>query len=119
MLPEDKLKVIDDLMHKNQGVAMVGDLSRHPLAIALSRAAHTIIQQNLRAAFGAVALLISATLLGIASMGIAVLVLEGATVLVVLNALRLLRFVDTADLPMTQRKEGALRHEPQAAQRVC
>ena len=41
-----------------------------------------------------VTLLIPVTLFGWASMGIAVLIHEGATVLVVLNALRLLRFVD-------------------------
>lgn len=75
---------------------MADDLSRLPFAIALSRASHTIIQQNLWAAFGVVALLIPATLFGWASMGIAVLLHEGATVLVVLNALRLLRFVDKA-----------------------
>jgi Cd2+/Zn2+-exporting ATPase len=75
---------------------MADDLSRLPFAIALSRASHTVIRQNLWAAFGVVALLIPATLLGWASMGIAVLVHEGATVLVVINALRLLRF---ADLP--------------------
>ena len=71
---------------------MADDLSRLPFAIALSRASHTIIQQNLWAAFGVVALLIPATLFGWASMGVAVLIHEGATVLVVLNALRLLRF---------------------------
>lgn len=73
---------------------MADDLSRLPFAIALSRASHNIIQQNLWAAFGVVALLIPATLLGWASMGMAVLIHEGATVLVVINALRLLRFVD-------------------------
>lgn len=76
---------------------MADDLSRLPFAIALSRASHTVIQQNLWAAFGVVALLIPATLFGWASMGIAVLIHEGATVLVVINALRLLRFSDAAD----------------------
>lgn len=76
---------------------MAYDLSRLPFAIALSRAAHTIVQQNLWAGIGVVTLLIPTTLFGLASMGIAVLVHEGATVLVVPNALRLLRFVETAD----------------------
>ena len=87
---------------------MADDLSRLPFAIALSRTSHTIIQQNLWAAFGVVALLIPATLFGLASMGIAVLIHEGATVLVVLNALRLLRFVDADEARPAQQEKGAM-----------
>ena len=87
-----------DVALETADVALMGDdLSRLPFAIALSHASHNIIQQNLWAAFGVVALLIPATLFGWASMGIAVLIHEGATVLVVLNALRLLRFVDSTE----------------------
>jgi Zn2+/Cd2+-exporting ATPase len=105
-----------DVALETADVALMGDdLSRLPFAIALSRASHTVIQQNLWAAFGVVALLIPATLFGLASMGIAVLIHEGATVLVVLNALRLLRFVEAADPQLIQPKEGALTHRPRDA----
>lgn len=86
-----------------------------PFAITLSRASHTIIQQNLWAAFGVVALLIPAALFGLASMGIAVLIHEGATVLVVVNALRLLRFVDASDARSVRPKECALKYRPRDA----
>jgi Cd2+/Zn2+-exporting ATPase len=89
-----------DVALETVDVALMGDdLYKLPFAIALSRASHAIIQQNLWVAFGVVALLIHATLFGWASMGIAVLIHEGATVLVVLNALRLLRFEDRPRTP--------------------
>lgn len=84
-----------DVVLETADVALMGDdMARLPFAIALSRASHRIIQQNLWAAFGVVALLIPATLFGWENMGMPVVMHEGTTVLVVRNALRLLRFVD-------------------------
>ena len=51
-----------------------------------------IIKQNLFISLGVVALLIPSTLFGLANIGWAVLFHEGSTLLVVGNALRLLRF---------------------------
>ncbi len=65
--------------------------------------------------FSNLALLIPVTLCGLASMGIAVLIHEGATVLVVLNALRRLRFVDAGGARSVQRTVGALTHTPRNA----
>ena len=59
-----------------------------------------------------VALLIPATLFGLTSMGIAVLIHEGATRLMVLNALRLLRFVDAGDGRSNKPRVGSLTHRP-------
>ncbi len=78
-------------------VLMADDMSRLPFVIAPSGASHRIVPQNPWAAFGVMTLLIPATLFGWPNMGIAVLIHEGATVLVVINALRLLRFVETSD----------------------
>jgi Cd2+/Zn2+-exporting ATPase len=92
-----------DVALETADVALMGDdLSRLPFAIALSRASHVIVRQNLWVAFGVVALLIPATLFGWASMGLAVLIHEGATVLVVVNALRLLGFDETPGEPVTR-----------------
>jgi Cd2+/Zn2+-exporting ATPase len=91
-----------DVALETADVALMGDdLSRLPFAIDLSRASHVIVRQNLWVAFGVVALLIPATLFGWASMGIAVLIHEGATVLVVVNALRLLGFSETPSEPVS------------------
>lgn len=71
---------------------MADDLSKLPLAIALSRQARRVIQQNLVISLGVIGLLLPAALLGIAGIGIAIVFHEGSTLVVVANALRLLRF---------------------------
>lgn len=74
-------------------VALMGDdLSRLPFAIALSRQSKRIITQNLVISLGVIILLVIATMSGIASIGPAVIVHEGSTLVVIANALRLLRF---------------------------
>jgi Cd2+/Zn2+-exporting ATPase len=74
-------------------VALMGDdLGRLPFAIGLSRQARRVITQNLVISLGVIALLVAATLSGIASMGPAVVVHEGSTLVVIANALRLLRY---------------------------
>jgi len=60
--------------------------------VALSRASRRIIRQNLWVSLGVVAMLIPATLFGWAGIGLAVLVHEGSTLVVVINALRLLAY---------------------------
>jgi Cd2+/Zn2+-exporting ATPase len=71
---------------------MADDLSKLPFAVALSRQSRRIIQQNLFISLGVIALLVPSTLLGFASIGVAVIFHEGSTLLVVFNALRLLSF---------------------------
>ncbi|MFQ5583063.1 MAG: heavy metal translocating P-type ATPase [Calditrichia bacterium] len=71
---------------------MADDLSKLPFAVALSRQSRRIIKQNLIVALGVIALLIPATLIGLAGISIAIVFHEGSTLVVVANALRLLNF---------------------------
>ncbi|MFD5417804.1 heavy metal translocating P-type ATPase [Streptomyces sp. NPDC127069] len=70
---------------------MSDDLRRLPFVTGLSRRASRIIRQNLWLSLGIVAVLVPATALGL-GIGPAVLVHEGSTLVVVANALRLLRY---------------------------
>ncbi len=71
---------------------MADDLSKLPQAAALSRGTRKIIKQNLFISLGMIAILVPAALFGLANLTIAVILHEGSTLAVVLNALRLLRW---------------------------
>ncbi len=71
---------------------MADDLSRLPFAFGLSRASRTIIKQNVAIALGIIALLILTSVTGLIELSGAVILHEGSTIIVVLNALRLLTY---------------------------
>ncbi len=73
---------------------MSDDLGKLPFAIGLSKMTKNIILQNLWISLGMIAFLVPATLFGL-QIGPAVILHEGSTFVVVLNALRLLGFSDT------------------------
>lgn len=70
---------------------MGGDLTRLPEVVRLARRARRIIAQNLVIALGVIAIVAPLGAVGVAPLGVAVLLHEGSTVVVVVNALRLLR----------------------------
>jgi Cd2+/Zn2+-exporting ATPase len=82
-----------DVALETADVALMGDdLSQLPFAVGLGRATRSIILQNLFIALGVIALLIIASLTGVISIGVAVVFHEGSTLVVVMNALRLLGY---------------------------
>ncbi len=73
-------------------VLMSDDLSKLPFAIRLSRAARAIIQQNIILSLGIKALFLALALPGWTTLWMAVFADMGASLLVTLNGMRLLRF---------------------------
>ncbi|QDV73703.1 heavy metal translocating P-type ATPase [Botrimarina mediterranea] len=81
-----------DVALETADVALMADNLDHlPLAIGLSRATRKIIRQNLWMSLGMVAFLVPATVVGL-NIGPAVALHEGSTLVVVVNALRLLAY---------------------------
>jgi Cd2+/Zn2+-exporting ATPase len=71
---------------------MADDLGKLPFAVGLSRASRRIIVQNLVIALGVIGLLILTSVLGVVQLSGTVILHEGSTIVVVLNALRLLAY---------------------------
>jgi Zn2+/Cd2+-exporting ATPase len=94
---------------------MADDLGKLPHAIALSRFSRRIIKQNLVIALGVISILAPLAALGYTYLGVAVLFHEGSTVVVVLNAMRLLLYKPDK-LSRGRRADRRLREEvPTAA----
>jgi len=82
-----------DVALETADIALMGDdLAKLPVVIGLSRKASRVIRQNLYLSLGMVAFLIPATIVGFVGIGPAVVFHEGSTLVVVANALRLLRY---------------------------
>jgi Cd2+/Zn2+-exporting ATPase len=74
---------------------MADDLLALPYAFALGRLTRQIVIQNLTIAMGVIGVLVVAAVTGLTGVGPAIVVHESSTLLVVLNALRLLGFRKT------------------------
>jgi Cd2+/Zn2+-exporting ATPase len=71
---------------------MSSSLDRLPFAVGLSRQATRVIRQNVVVALGVSAVLVVATALGYARIAQAVILHEGSTLIVIVNALRLFAY---------------------------
>jgi len=81
-----------DVAIETADVVLMGhDLARLSDAIRLARKARGIITQNLVLALGVIAIVAPLAAMGFAPLGVAVLLHEGSTIVVVLNSLRLLK----------------------------
>lgn len=94
---------------------MADDLGKLPEAIALSRQSRRIITQNLIIALGVIAVVSPIAAMGGATLGLAVLLHEGSTVVVVCNSLRLLAYKHRRPVDNSR---GGIRRESQLAAAV-
>lgn len=71
---------------------MADDVGKLPFAVGLSRASRAIIRQNLAVSLGVIGLLIVASVFDVVGLSGAVVLHEGSSIIVVMNALRLLAY---------------------------
>lgn len=84
-----------DVALETADVALMSDkIEMLPFVIGLSRESKRIIKQNIFISLGVVVLLVPITILGLTNIGWAVAFHEGSTLIVVLNALRLLAYIE-------------------------
>jgi len=96
-----------DVALETADVALMGDdLAQFPFAVGLSRSTSRIIKQNLFVSLGVAAVLIPATIFGL-NIGTAVLLHEGSTLLVVVNALRLFSYKNSSRSPAMAATQAA------------
>lgn len=82
-----------DIALETADIALLSDNIRQiPFAVGLSRKAKQIIKQNLFISLSSIALLIPLAIFNITGIGATVILHEGTTILVILNALRLLGY---------------------------
>ncbi|MBX9772493.1 MAG: cadmium-translocating P-type ATPase, partial [Candidatus Obscuribacterales bacterium] len=84
-----------DVALETADVALMGDdLSKLPFAVSLGRATRAVVLQNLVISIATILGLAGAAILGVTTIGWAILFHEGSTLLVVANSLRLLAHND-------------------------
>lgn len=82
-----------DVALETADVALMSDkIVNLPFALGLGRKTRKIIRQNLLISLGVILVMIPIALFGLTSIGPAVVIHEGSTLLVVFNALRLLKY---------------------------